>query len=144
MKSKSLMLGVAFGLTGATLSLQAAPPQSPAWVVLMTIITLLFSYALMAIFGVPIFLLFRRYRLTSLSVAIAAGFVCGAIGSVGFLLLIGLLLDGSISVAVASFVENFERRGATDFVLVVLSGLLGATVGLVFWFIARPDRTARA
>src|SRR5436190_15507271 len=62
------------------------------WVAISTIISAIFAYAGMLLFGVPMFLLLQRRPRALLGAATVLGFAAGALTSLAFTLLFGLSL----------------------------------------------------
>lgn len=95
-----------------------AAPQS--MVAAIAFYSLAFSYLGTLLFGVPIYLLLRAYKLTEFWLAPVAGFVAGF---------------AMIYLVTWTFGSGAEgnRPGFA-------AGLCGAVVGTLLWLIARPDR----
>lgn len=93
------------------------PPPDPALDGLALVATFsgFYAYAGVLVFGAPIYLALRVYKLTELWIALVAGFVVGT----------GVVLS------------MFGAGPA-----LAVGGPLGAIVGVVFWLIDRPDRRA--
>jgi len=92
----------------------AAP--APEWLTLVATFSGLYTYAGIIVFGAPIYLVLRVFKLTELWIALVVGFVVGA----------GVV---------------FSMFGALP--ALAIGGSLGAIVGVVFWLIDRPDRRAQ-
>ena len=111
---------------------------SSQWL-LISPIALMFSYLGTVVFGIPVYLLFRRHGWVSiwhiLGMSIVGGWLLWAI----FWLLFGLSFGydaKSASALAGSTLSNIKPYFWPI-------GVAGAVYGLVFWLIARPDR-ARA
>ncbi len=85
-------------------------------------------------FGLPIYRFLRARKLTAFWIAPVAGFIAGAMMWYVFLALFGLLFGYSISY-VLSGLGSRELPDALR-----LGGISGASVGTIFWLLARPDR----
>jgi hypothetical protein len=83
-------------------------------------------FALQLIIGIPVYQILKRRRLLSASIFAISGFV-----SAGAIALLALSFSGPPSLGL----------GTAHFVLSCLAGLLGASIGIVFWLVARPDRS---
>lgn len=107
-----LIVSVKFGSSGAPDSVIAyiAP------------IVLALAYSGTIVFGLPLYLLLRAFRLTAFWLAPVAGIVVGF--AVMFLFLLGIGTKGLEAVT-----EAIQHGGPP-----------GAAVGALFWLIARPDR----
>jgi hypothetical protein len=104
-----------------------------------SIVSMIFAYGGMVVFGVPTYLLLRSRNIAALWVALAAGFAYGALTMQVFLVLLGLSLGASIQESVAGL-PKLIRHPEQWPVGFMLPGVLGGMVSLTFWLIARPDR----
>jgi hypothetical protein len=102
------------------------------WVPLATIISLLFAYAGTLLFGVPTYLLLRRWPLALLVAGLLVGFGAGVMMWNAFFVLFGLSLGHSLQTIATTFSGidlqehlYWSRR----------TGTLGSLVGLTLWFI---------
>ena len=86
---------------------------APEWLTLVATFSGLYAYLGVIIFGAPIYLALRVYKLTELWIALVVGFVVGA-------------------------ALVFPMFGAVPGL--AIGGPLGAIVGAAFWLIDRPDR----
>ena len=87
------------------------------------LVTLVLAYAGMLIFGWPAYRILVKRRWTALWIAPALGFVVGIVMSLPLLSIL------------------YKRAALEDALLTLPGGCVGALVGVVFWLIARPDRT---
>ena len=94
------------------------PPPDPALDGLALVATFsgFYAYAGVIVFGAPIYLVLRVYKLTELWIALVVGFVVGA----------GVV---------------FSMFGTMP--ALAIGGPLGTIVGAAFWLIDRPDRRAQ-
>ena len=92
------------------------------------------SYFAMFAFGAPAFGLLKARGQTGVWASVISGLSIGLIVWNVFWILIGLLLGETVSVAISILVRMPFRE-------LVVAGLAGACAGLVFWVIARPDRS---
>ncbi len=120
-----------------------AHPTAPSWAAFESIVSMVFAYGGMVVFGVPTYLLLRSREITARWVAIAVGFAYGVLTMMIFLVLFGLSLGHSIEESAVMLREQITdpRKWAAGF---MLPGLLGAAVGIIFWRISRPDRAPLA
>ncbi len=118
-------------------------PTAPSWAVFESIVSMVFAYGGMAVFGLPTYLLLRSRDITKRWVAIAAGFAYGVLTMMVFLVFFELAFSYSHEVSAALLREVIAdpRKWPVGF---VLPGLLGAMVGITFWRISRPDRAPSA
>ncbi|RDJ20468.1 hypothetical protein DWF00_04705 [Bosea caraganae] len=86
-------------------------------------------YFLQLIIGLPVYKLLARWQRLSVGYFVGSGFVATAI--------VILLVLPSLGL------PSFGLASGSTLVASALAGLLGASVGLVFWAVARPG-TARA
>jgi hypothetical protein len=105
------------------------------WVGAIALITLIFSYLGTLVFGIPVYLLFRSQGWVSIWATVATAIIGGWLLWWIFLMLFA-----------ASF--GYDGKSASELVrktfsdtMFFPSGVAGAAYGLVFWLIARPDRT---
>lgn len=99
---------------------------SMAWV------ELLIGYGATLLVGVPLYWFLVARGLTAFWIAPVAGFVVGAMLSTGFYALVAFSLGHwpLREVGVARVLAGLVQTG----------GLGGASIGILFWLIARPDR----
>jgi hypothetical protein len=110
------------------------------WVVISAILSAIFSYGGTVLLGVPIFSILRARNLTASWIAIAIGFVIGAVVFEVFLVLLGLsLYGGNFKLAMKTFYETI--LDPIKLMFLVWPGSLGGIVGITLWLIARPDRS---
>jgi hypothetical protein len=92
-------------------------PQSA--IAVIAIFSLMLSYFGTLLFGLPLYLLLRVYKLTEFWLAPVAGFVAG-------------------------FILMYLANSWLGLPLMSVAGPSGAAVGALLWLIARPDRQAQA
>jgi hypothetical protein len=112
------------------------------WVVIGAILSTIFSYGGTILLGVPIFSILRALNLTASWIAIAVGFVIGAVTFEVFSVLFGLSLNGgNLELVMKTYYETFHDP--IQLMFLVLPGSLGGIVGITLWLIARPDRRGK-
>ncbi len=108
---------------------------------LVLVMILCGAYALSLLLGVPAYLIVRRLRRQSAPIYLLAGFCIGAVS-------IPLVILGIFSWALLSrgfeklivIASPFAREADKVLGASVGIGLLFAPIGLLFWFIARPNQ----
>lgn len=93
-------------------------------------ITMLFSYPVMAAFGLPSYLILRRLRVISIYPYMIIGFILAVI--------IVLTIYAAIPIAYGSFIYHLRELARIGWISFFV-GSLGAISGLSFWLIVRPD-----
>ena len=88
------------------------------------------AYLGVIIFGVPIYRLLQKHKLTAFWIAPLVGFIVGAI--------VYMLL--AVPLGVPAVIGNAEASAAAF----KFAAPAGAAVGAILWLIARPDRQAAA
>ena len=118
-------------------------PTAPSWAVFESVVSMVFAYGGMVVFGLPTYLLLRPRDMTKRWVTVAAGFVYGVLTMMIFLVLFDLAFSYSHEVSAAPLRELIAdpRQWPVGF---VLPGILGAMVGITFRRIARPHRAPLA
>ena len=99
--------------------LAAEYPPGPAMYALIAMICAIVAYSGMVFLGVPIYVWLRVKGRTGFVLAPLWGFAAGAVAMLVFIAAL---------------------RGFPPLDLLILGGLSGAVVGVVFWLIDRPDR----
>lgn len=92
------------------------------------------SYAAAFVLGIPIYLIWRRFGWTSWLAYLGGAFVLGSIAFPFFGLEFVLWRTHSLAAAL----HTAAKPGLYPAALAM--GLLAMPIGLLFWFIARPDR----
>jgi len=114
-----------------------ATDWSLRWVAAIAIIGTIFSYLGAFAVGIPIYRYLRSNGWVSLWQSIGAGVVAGCFLWVVFMVLLGSGLGTDFSRAVDGAVASLG-----DIKFAWRPCVAGAAYGLIFWLIARPDRTA--
>lgn len=98
-------------------------------------IALPFSYIGTVVFGLPLYLLLRKCRLTGFGWAATVGFVIG----LAAVYLLDALFVASLGYDAAGIGAQLKRPEIFAWA-VMYGGLSGIAVGAALWLIARPDR----
>jgi hypothetical protein len=110
------------------------------WVVIGAVVSAIFSYGGTLSIGIPTFSVLRAYKMTTIWMAIAVGFVIGAASWIAFLALFMIFLHaGSVRGLGAGIHEALADP--KRLMLVLWLGAMGSVVGSTLWLIARPDRS---
>jgi hypothetical protein len=109
--------------------------SNPNFIAFIVIVTIVFAYVGMIIFGLPMYLFLRRHRWTSFWIAPSLGFLVGAVVWMIFSIVFVLALGEGISRIRLALSDPPMLKG-----MVWPGGVLGASVGVLFWTIARPDK----
>jgi hypothetical protein len=110
------------------------------WVVIGAVLSIIFSYGGALLVGVPTFFVLRAYKMTTIWIAIAVGFLIGAATWLAFLALFMISLqEGSARGLSAGMHEALADPKRLMFIL--WPGAIGSIVGATLWLIARPDRS---
>jgi hypothetical protein len=126
----------------ASLYLFSRPNQGP-WVVISTVLGMVFGYGGTLAFGLPAFAILRSRQRTAFWIAPVLGFVIGAVTWQIFLAFFALMMsDGHLSLVVHGIRQSFNDP--VQLLFAAAPGSLGALVGATLWLIARPDRPAEA
>jgi hypothetical protein len=108
----------------------------------VTVLILIASYVLSVAAGVPAYFVVRRYFQQTWRVYLAAAFLSGASAvplTIAAVLLWGLAFAGAEKFSAVA--KLFSSAGAQVVGASIGIGILFAPIGLLFWGIARPDRT---
>jgi hypothetical protein len=111
-------------------------PAQIHWVIISTVIGSILTYAGVLLVGLPIYPILVRRGWTSIWVAIALGFVVGALVNRLFMVLFALSLGSGVAYALKGVAEV----SVVDVSWLGITGLLGVLIGMTLWLIARPDR----
>jgi len=114
-------------------------PDQNHWVVVGVVLGVLFGYGGKFLFGILMLWFLQALRVTTVWVAATAGFLIGAITSLGFVIAFILFFTKGDFRALAMEI-NLGLSDPRDLVFLLWSGSLGIIVGITFWIIARPDR----
>ena len=112
-----------------------SPSSTPSWFVAILVMSLIAAYGGVAILGIPTYLFLRARNWTGFWIAPVAGFVIGGV----VWTLFGAFLGAMLGHGLASIVSTLITAGALKDILWPF-GPVGAAVGALLWFIARPDR----
>lgn len=96
-----------------------------------------FVYFGIVVVGLPAYLILRRWRMASIWIAALIGLVASPITA----LLFGLVMSFPAAFQNAQLWSFFFARLLK--MVVDPFSLSGALIGMVFWYIARPDQTSR-
>lgn len=112
-------------------------PEQHMWVVVAGVVSALFAYVGVFLFGMPLFFFLRARNWTSLWIAGLAGLTIGTVMWLAFMVDFVFFLGEGFR-GVGEIAKDW--RSQVTFVWVPSS--LGALVGITLWAIARPDRSA--
>lgn len=114
-------------------------PQQGAWVIISGVIAAVFAYVGTLLLGVPAFRFLVSRNWTALWIAPALGFSIGILMWVLFLVLIPLFLGEGVE-GIREELGSAANNLLAQAVGLLVTGGLGALVGVTLWLIARPDR----
>src|SRR5262249_53753612 len=97
------------------------------------------AYAGAIVFGIPIYVFLRTWRLTAFWIAPVVGFLVGTIMWYALVALFWKIFGRSPLFASSPLVSPEMAFDALR-----LGGVLGAAVGIILWLIGRPDRQRKA
>ena len=95
------------------------------------------TYLGVLVIGLPAFLFLRRRGWTSRWLAVALGFGAGVVMCAAFLFVFGLGFGEGLSEQLAML---RQEPVLPNIIMQLVTGSLGALVGITLWLIARPDR----